>query len=219
MGTTSRALSRAAWLASRTLNDLGSEFRERRLSMGVSQAHVAAACGISRPYYGRIEMGMARSLAIAEAHRIAAVLGLAASVRVYPDGVAVRDVAHSKRLQAFLGLARPPLSYRIEVPLPVAEGRSERRAWDAVLFDGSARCAVELEMRLRDVQAARRKVDLKRRDDPTERFVLLVADTRFNRRILAEFEALLVELPRLRPSRVQADLRAGRLPPTGTVLV
>ena len=74
-------------------------------------------------------------------------------------------------------------------------------------------------MRLRDVQELRRRLDLKRRDDPTEAFVLLIADTRTNRRVLAEFAELFADLPRLRPSRVAADLRAGRLPPTGLLLL
>lgn len=104
MGTTSRALDRAVWLTNRTLRELGDEFRERRLGLALSQAHVAAACRISRPYYGRIENGAARSLSLAEVHRIATVLGLAASVRVYPDGVPVRDVGHATRLTGFLAL-------------------------------------------------------------------------------------------------------------------
>jgi hypothetical protein len=33
---------------------------------------------------------------------------------------------------------------------------------------------------LRDVQAVRRRHELKRRDDPTDSFVLLLADTRHN---------------------------------------
>jgi hypothetical protein len=174
---------------------------------------------MSRPYYGRIESGVARSLTIADAHRIASVLGLSVSVRVYPDGVPVRDVAHATRLATFLESVEAPLRYRVEVPLPIVEGRTERRAWDAVIFRERERCAVELEMRLRDVQALKRRIDLKRRDDPTESFLLLVADTRHNRRVIAEYEALFEDLPRLRPSRVRSELAAGRLPPSGLLLV
>jgi hypothetical protein len=81
------------------------------------------------------------------------------------------------------------------------------------------RTAIELEMRLRDIQAVRRRIDLKRRDDPTEHFLLLVADTRTNRRILSEFDRLFADLPRLRPTAVKAALQAGRHPGTGIVLV
>jgi hypothetical protein len=81
------------------------------------------------------------------------------------------------------------------------------------------RTAIELEMRLRDVQALRRRIDLKRRDDPTERFVLLVADTRSNRLVLTEFALLFEDLPRLHPSSIRASLERGEHPPTGLLLV
>jgi hypothetical protein len=88
-----------------------------------------------------------------------------------------------------------------------------------VIFGSSERTAIELEMRLRDVQAMRRRHELKRRDDPTEHFLLLVADTRHNRRVLAEFEDLFADLARLRPSIVRTALNAGRHPSTGLLLV
>ncbi len=74
-------------------------------------------------------------------------------------------------------------------------------------------------MRLRDGQAAERRINLKRRDDPTDQFLLLVADTRTNRRVLAEYPDLFADLPRLRQSNVIAALQAGRHPPTGLALV
>ena len=219
MGASTRVLDRAAWMTTKALRGLGEEFRERRVALALSQAHVASASRMARDHYGRIEHGRAPNLAVDEIHRISAVLGLTTSLRLYPDGVPIRDVGHATRLMRFLALAAAPLRHRVEVPLPAVEGRLERRAWDAMLIDGPKRCAIELEMRLRDAQAARRRIDLKRRDDPTETFLLLVADTRLNRRVLAEFEPLFADLPRLRPSLVRASLRAGRLPPTGLVLV
>lgn len=88
-----------------------------------------------------------------------------------------------------------------------------------MLFGLGMRTAIELEMRLRDVQALRRRIDLKRRDDPTERFILVIADTRANRRVLAEFGSLFEDLPRLRPSDVRAALSRGEHPPTGLLLI
>ena len=103
--------------------------------------------------------------------------------------------------------------------MPQAAERWERRAWDACIYGLGERTAIELEMRLRDVQAVRRRYELKRRDDPPEHFLLLIADTRHNRRVLAEFGDLFQDLPRLRPSVVRACLAAGRHPPTGLLLV
>jgi transcriptional regulator with XRE-family HTH domain len=215
----SRAFDRGTQLARRHVREIADEFRERRLALGESQGHVADACQMSRVHYGQIENGQVPKLTILEVDRIASVLGLAPSIRLYPAGPAVRDAGQLLRLQAFLDHVRPPLSYRIEVPLPSRDDRTDQRAWDAVLYGGGGRTAIELEMRLRDIQALVRRVDLKRRDDPMDSFLLLVADTRANRRILAEFAGMFVDLPRLRPSAVRAALQSGSHPGTGIVLV
>ena len=93
------------------------------------------------------------------------------------------------------------------------------RAWDGMLFGRGERTALELEMRLYDAQAVERRVELKRRDDPTEHFLLLIAATRTNRRVLAAFPGLFVDLPRLKLAAIRAALAAGRHPGTGMVLV
>jgi transcriptional regulator with XRE-family HTH domain len=219
VGATTRALDRAARLASRQVRDVGDEFRECRIMNGQSQAHVAQAARVSRTRSGLIERGRSSGLTFAELYAIAAVLGLTPSVRLFPDGPPIRDAGHTRRLGAFLGYVRPPLHDRLEVPLPIVEGRAERRAWDAVLFLGADRCAIELEMRLHDIQALLRRIALKRRDDPTESFLLLIAGTRANRRLLAQFADLFAELPQLRMTDVLADLNSGKLPSTGQLLV
>jgi transcriptional regulator with XRE-family HTH domain len=219
MPTASRAFDRGTQRANRDLGETGEAFRERRLELGVSQDHVAAASRLSRVRYSQIERGVTSTLTILEFDRIAVVLGLSPSIRLFPGGAAVRDAGQSTRLARFLELVESPLSARVEVPLPPLPDRPERRAWDAVLFGQGERTAIELEMRLRDVQAMRRRHALKRRDDPTEHFLLLVADTRHNRRVIAEFAELFDDLPRLRPSVVRAALEAGQHPPTGLLLV
>ena len=55
--------------------------------------------------------------------------------------------------------------------------------------------------------------------DPSDHFLLLVADARTNRQVLREHPDLFADLPRLRQSRVIAALDAGRHPGTGLVLV
>jgi transcriptional regulator with XRE-family HTH domain len=219
VGATTRTLDEAARRAARQRRELGDEFRERRLSLGLSQAHVARVSRMSRNHFGQIENGACSRVTVAEVNAIAAVLGLAPSLRIYPAGPPVRDAGQATRLREFLSLAAHPLTYGIEIPLANVADRPDRRAWDAVIFNGQQRCAIELEMRLRDVQAARRRIELKRRDDPSDRFLLLVADTAYNRRVLSEFDALFADLLRLRPSRVHADLRSGHLPPSGLLLV
>jgi transcriptional regulator with XRE-family HTH domain len=203
----------------RQLREIGAELRERRLSLGESQAFVAAAARLSRSRYATVEAGAVTTLSVSEINRIASVLGLDASIRLFPGGAATRDAAHSGKLGRFLRDVRVPLRARVEVSLPSVGDRFERRAWDAMLFGSGERTAVELEMRLRDVQAMRRRHELKRRDDPTEHFLLLIADTRHNRSVVAEFVELFADLPRLRPSQVRAALGAGRHPPNGMLFV
>jgi transcriptional regulator with XRE-family HTH domain len=214
-----RAFDTGTRLAARQGREIGEEFRERRLQLNQSQEEVARACQMSRVHYGQVENGRVEKLTLVDIHHVAAALGLTPSIRVYPAGAHIRDIGQASRLQQFLAPAAAPLSYRLEVSLPRVDDRLELRAWDAVLFGRGARTAIELEMRLRDVQAMRRRIDLKRRDDPTASFLLLIADTRANRRILAEFVALFTDLPRLRPGDVRARLLAGEHPVTGLLLV
>jgi transcriptional regulator with XRE-family HTH domain len=218
VGATTRALDRAARTAERQARALADELRERRISLALSQTHVAASARLSRTRYGLIERGRSTAVTLEEINDIAAVLGLSPSIRLYPDGAPIRDAGHAARLSRVLEAVRPPLTYRIEVPLARTTEFTELRAWDAMIFGAGKRTAIELEMRLADVQAVLRHIDLKRRDDPTEAFLLLVADTRHNRRVLAEFGALFAALPRLRPSAVRGALVNGRHPPTGLLL-
>jgi hypothetical protein len=189
------------------------------MQLNLSQGVVADACRVSRKRYGLMERGALAHLTIDELNRAAAVLGLTTSVRIYPSGTGIRDAGQAGKLDVVARLVRAPLTCRFEVSLPAREDRVEVRAWDLMLLGHGARTAIELEMRLRDVQALRRRHELKRRDDPTEAFVLLIADTRANRRVLAEYPELYADLPRLRPSQVRAALANGRHPPTGLLLI
>jgi transcriptional regulator with XRE-family HTH domain len=214
-----RAVSRGARRGRRACLDLEEEFRLARLGAGWSQDRVARAVGISRSHYVDIEGGRVGDLAIVEASRIAAVLGLDLAVRAYPGSGPLRDAAHARRLAQVLGPAAAPLRVRMEVPLPASPGRSELRAWDAVVSGSGKRTAVELEMRFRDGQAVERRLSLKRRDDPVDQFVLLVADTKSNRRVLASSPTMFADLPRLGPLALSKHLEAGNHPPSCLVVV
>jgi transcriptional regulator with XRE-family HTH domain len=197
----------------------GREFKDRRLMLGLSQAFVASACGLSRARYGEIEAGKTDTLTVLEFYRIAVVLGLDPFTRLYPGGSALRDGAHFEKLEVVLGSAARPLVHRREVLLPAADGRVERRAWDADLRGGGRRTTIELEMRLYDAQAQERRIGEKRRDDPSDHFLLLVAGTRTNRRVLRQHAGLFGDLPRMSKARLLAALAAGRHPGTALVLV
>jgi transcriptional regulator with XRE-family HTH domain len=186
----------------------------------MSQAILGKAVGLSQPQISRIERGQLRNLSVLDASRTASVLGLELVVRLYPGGVPLRDAAQVDRLRRILKHVRAPLRYRIDVPLPQRPNRPmEQRGWDAMLYGHERRTGIELEMRLWDAQATIRRHGMKRRDDPVEGFLLVLADTRTNRRVYAENADLWPDLPRLKTSRVLAALEAGDHPPSGIVFV
>ena len=220
MGNVERSYDRGNRRGRRAVQTVGEEFREQRLASGVSQQVVADAARITRPRYSTIERGEIERLSILEASRIASVLGLDLFVRTYPGGAPLRDVAHAERLQRLLRHVRAPLRYRVDVPLPQRpDAPAEGRAWDAMIQGHGRRTAFEVEMRLRDAQATIRRHEMKRRDDPVESFLLVLANTRTNRRVCAQYRDLWPDLPRLRTSRVLALLEAGQHPPSGTVFI
>jgi transcriptional regulator with XRE-family HTH domain len=220
MGATERALSRGTRRAERHLAELGAEFREARAAAGVSQVELGRRVGMSGAKVSRVEAGRLGSLSLHDATRLAAVVGLDLAIRAYPYGPRLRDEAHTRRLAQLMGHVGPPLVYRTEVPLPQrADQPRELRAWDAIVAGAGLRTAVELEMRLRDAQALERRMAGKRRDDPVDRFVLAIADTPANRRLLADNPEIFPDLPRPKTSRVLKALRSGEHPATGLILI
>jgi transcriptional regulator with XRE-family HTH domain len=204
--------------AERWLAEVGEEFRHARLRLALTQREVSHAARVDRADYSRIERGKLGYLSIVRACRIAAVLGLDLWIKAFPGGKSIRDAGHAARLQMLLSFVGKPLSYRIEVPLPAAADRSELRAWDAMVFGLGERTAIEFEARLYDLQAQLRRFQVKLRDDPVDHLLVVVADTRANRRALSEFTDLFVGVPRLRTDTVLKWLRAGRHPPSGVIL-
>ena len=203
----------------RAVREIGDEFREARLSSAWTQQQVADVVGMSRSRYIQVEAGRAMHMTIVEASQNQRRPGPDLAVRVYPGAGPMRDAAHADRLSQLIGGAQPPLRVLREQPLPVSSERFEQRAWDALIVGGGLRTAVEMEMRVRDAQALERRLRLKRRDDPTDRFVLALADTSGNRSLIASVPGFMADLPRLGPSRVVRALTEGRHPPTCLVVI
>ena len=206
--------------AERLAQNLSDEFRHKRIAIGLTQVDVARSALVSRATYQRVERGGMLRVSLLDASRIAAVLGLDLSVRAYPGATPLRDVASLTRLARVLSHVSRPLTYGTEVPLPQAAGRSsEQRAWDAVVYGLGRRTSFEMEMRLTDAQALERRLELKRRDDPVDSFVLLVANSRHNQRVLAEQPRLFPDLTRLSFGELTRLLRSGQHPPNSLVIV
>lgn len=148
---------------------------------------------------------------------IGAILGLDVSLRAYPDGDPIRDAAQLGLLARFRARLPAGLSWRSEVPLGV---QGDQRAWDAVAAGPGWHVPVDAETRLHDVQAFSRRLALKSRDDAVDVLILLVADTRHNRRVLRlAAPDLAMQFPAKGPA-ILAALAAGRPPPgSGIVLL
>jgi hypothetical protein len=120
---------------------------------------------------------------------MAAVLGMDVSLKLYPAGLPLRDGAQLALLGRFRSLLPEGIAWRSEVPIPI---HGDLRAWDASIAGRGWIAFIDAETRLRDIQALQRRTALKQRDTPTTRVILLIADTRTNRSIMAGLMAPLI---------------------------
>ncbi|HEX5828649.1 MAG TPA: helix-turn-helix transcriptional regulator [Candidatus Limnocylindrales bacterium] len=203
---TARARARMQTAITELLGDL----RQTRLDLGLSQARVARAAGMSRPALARMERGMRQAVDPMELAAVAAVLGLDLRVNAYPAGDPLRDAVSVRLFEALRRRAHPSIAWRTELPLP---GPGERRAWDAVAIAPDGWTGVECISRFGAADATIRRANGKLADDPRiTRLVLVINDTTRNRAALA---AALVTVRAgfpLQTREVFAALEAGRTP-------
>ncbi len=145
-----------------------------------------------------------------------AVLGHRLSVRPYPDGSPIRDAAHARLITRFRTQLPGVFEFRTEVPLRLGQ---DLRAWDGEFRLGDDSVKLEAETVLHDIQAMDRRIALKMADDRVERVILLVADTKRNRRVLKEFRELLRGRYPLDTRPVLRALREGHLPSDSGIVV
>lgn len=215
MSTVQRRRARATQLASELRRTIAAELRTARVQAGLSLDAVARATGLSKAEVSRVERGIAPWVRLETICRIATVLGLTPSIRLYPDGPPLRDAAHVALLARLRHELPAALRWRVEVPLP---SPGDRRAWDATISGDGWWVAVEAETRLHDLQALERRLALKRRDGGEPCVILLINDTRPNRTVLAAArESLRSDYP-LEARDVLGALRAGRGPVAGGVV-
>jgi len=215
MVTRERRIDLGRRLARRALAKVGEEFREARLAAGLTQRQVGAAAGISHAQVSRIELGRAPNVPFVTLAVIAAVLGLDLPLRTFASGDPIRDAAQVALLARLRALIPDHLTWRSEVPLGLL---GDRRAWDGEIGGHGWRLPVDAETRLRDVQALARRAALKRRDDGDPTVLLVVADTRHNRRMLRLAAADLAAAFPLAGSTALASLGEGKSP-SGSAIV
>lgn len=220
MATRERPADRGRRRTRDALRRLGREHREARTAAGLSLRTCAGASGASYPQLLRFERGDIERLNVPDIGAWFAVLGFDIAIRPYPAGDPIRDRAQLALLDRLRTRLHPSLRYRTEVPLPI-EG--DLRAWDAEIRGHEPRqwrARIEAETRVADGQALERKLALKLRDDPGGHLILLVADTRANRRALATLGPGLREMFPAKPREILRALVAGHEPPgSGIVLL
>jgi transcriptional regulator with XRE-family HTH domain len=216
MGTRVRPIDRGSAIAERLVRDMGRELREARMDRAVSARVVASAVGTSHSTILRIERGLMPSVGVRMLARIAAVVGLDLSVRVYPGGHPIRDSAHVDLLGRLRAELHPALRWRAEVPLPIA---GDPRAWDAMIDGPGWRMAVEAETAPRDAQALERRLQLKLRDGSVGIVVLLLPTSRRARLFVRAAGPSLRDLLPLDGRTILERLRAGESPAGSGILL
>jgi transcriptional regulator with XRE-family HTH domain len=215
MATLERARDRGARQSRALAQSVASELLEARLAAGVSQTHVARAAGLAQSRISRTERAAVPQARLDELTRHCAVLGLKLTMRVYPEGVPVRDAGQLRLLRRLREVVSERFRWRSEV---LIGGHGDLRAWDVVL-DGPGVVAIDAESCIRDVQALQRRLELKWRDSGMPRLVLVVAATHHNRAVLREHRAALASTLPLDPRRTLAALRAGEVPPENGIVL
>ena len=150
-----------------------------------------------------------------ELAEVGGAVGLDVRLRSFPAGDPIRDAGQLQLLERLRQRLDPALSWQTEVPLPIP---GNLRAWDALITGRGWRVAVEAETVLDDLQAVERRISLKRRDGRMEHVILIVADTRRNRGVLAGAPQAMPSFSR-RARRVLGALRRGHDPRCSAIVV
>jgi hypothetical protein len=216
MATRERPRDRALELADRAVAEVGRQVRIGRREAGVSIRAAAAAVALDPSTYGRIERGELENVTVRQLALACASVGRDLSVRSYPRGDPARDAGHRRLLERFRVRLPPGALWATEVPLPIP---GDLRGLDGWTRLAGLSIGVEAETRLSDIQALERKVLLKARDADLDLVILLVAETRANRAILAiHREALRTSFP-LDTREVMAAVTEGMPPRANGIVV
>ena len=156
------------------------------------------------------------SVSLVDVAGYAAVLGLELSAGLHPAGEPLRDKGHQAVVRRLIAMLHESWKVAREVLLP---NPGDTRAWDLVLRVAGCIVGIEVETRVRDVQALTRRMRARQREGGTDAVVLVLADTTHNRRVLPELlEALGPEFA-TSPRAVLKALREGRPIPGSAVIL
>jgi transcriptional regulator with XRE-family HTH domain len=171
---------------------MGDDLGELRRARGVSLRAISRELGVSVDRLARAERGDASAMTIDLVARYAAQLGLQLAASLHPDGEAIRDRGHLALLERFRRRLPASVRWRTEVPIPLT---GDPRSADGWIESPTASYLVEAETHLGDFQAVERRMSAKARDLSADRIVLLLADTRHHRTLLASVPGIRQRFP------------------------
>jgi transcriptional regulator with XRE-family HTH domain len=217
VGVRRTTIDEAGRRARRQLDEVIRDLRDARLAAGLPQVAVAQALRVSRQAVSLWESGDGAGYTVQLA-RWGAAVGLDVSIRTFVAGSPLRDAGQLRVLRRARSAIGERWVWRTEVP--VSNDPRDRRAFDAVLWEGRFRIGLEVITRLTDAQAQTRAALLKQEVAGLDRMVLVLAQTRRNRAALASASPTLMPSFPMTPRAVLGALRAGRRPAAnGIVLV
>lgn len=182
-----RGQRRGRMLVARTI----SELRDRRVTVGVSQTGMARELGLSQANLWRIEAGQVDEMTVVRLSEMASVLGLEISVGLHELGDPIRDKGQQALAGRFEGVLSPAWRVTSETLLPQP---GDLRAWDKLLrLTGESRqlVGVDLETRIRDIQALVRRTRLRERDGGVDAILLVLSDSATNRALVGQLRETL----------------------------
>ena len=200
-----RGRRRGQMLVGRTL----SELIDRRAFLGVSQRTLAHELGWSQAHVWRVEANQV-AVTVVGLSEMASVLGLELSIGVHEIGDPIRDKGQQAVSKRFDGLLSPLWRVTNETLLPLA---GDRRSWDKLLRLSGATprhlVGVDLETRIRDVQALVRRTRERERDGGVDEILLVLSDSATNRRMVTELREALGPEYSTSPRKLMKALREG----------
>jgi transcriptional regulator with XRE-family HTH domain len=195
------------------------ELREARDLAGVSQRTLAGELRLAQSTVWRMENAL-DDVGVVRLAEIASVLGLQLAVSLYPVGDAVRDQGQLALGSRFDALLSSRWRGTDETLLP---GAGEQRAWDKLLrLVGSSPpylVGVDLETRIRDIQALVRRTRGRERDGRVDAILIVVSNSAVNRRLAGELRRALGDGYLNQSREIARALRAGQRLPGGGVLL
>ena len=196
------------------------ELRNQRTTFDVSMDALASQLGCSKSTVSRRLAGQDATTVVGLSE-LASALGMEVSVGLHPVGDPIRDAGQRGTGKRFDAILAPAWAVTDEVPFPIA---GDQRAWDKFLRLRESippyLVGVDIEARIRDIQALVRRTRLRERDGGVDAILIVLSESSTNRRLLGQLLDALGPAYLTSARAILGALRNGRpLPGSGVILI